>query len=412
MVNERKFPVGFWNYAPVGMYGPEAVKDWTDCGMTLTMTPGYNPAHHRKEDLTAIMDECEKQGIRLIICDSRTGWHGAHADMDAYRRRFESAYEDFGRHPAAFGFHIGDEPVKKDNENCYAAYNIQREMAPELTPFLNFMPHWKGEYLGFESFEAWADEFIPKVNLKLLCYDRYSQMNPEEQGTDQYFSDLHSYYSISKSLNVPFWTTLLSVGHFRYRCPKEDDLRWQFNTAVASGCKGILWFFFYMRAPHSNYRLAPIDEHGERTETYHWLSRVLRTFHKTYGDLFLDLELTRSFHVGKAYGGFPLFEENMHKTVKNAVCLHGINGIVSFFKDRAGKEYIAVVNNSPYISGQVTLELSKESISRFVRIGWNRSETDSLTHHHDEGFSESEGLYAYSPWLAPGQMNLYRLEEK
>ena len=60
----------------------------------------------------------------------------------------------------------------------------------------------------------------------------------------------------------------------------------RFHTAVASGMKGILWFFVYMRTPVSNYRLAPIDEFGERTETYTWMSRVNRHFQHQFGDFF------------------------------------------------------------------------------------------------------------------------------
>ena len=63
------------------------------------------------------------------------------------------------------------------------------------------------------------------------------------------------------------------IGFWNYRCPNEDDFRWQLNTAIAHGAKGILWFFFYMRYPHDNARLSPIDEHWKRTETFQWLSQ-------------------------------------------------------------------------------------------------------------------------------------------
>ena len=92
---------------------------------------------------------------------------------------------------------------------------------------------------------------------KMLCYDCYTQMNPEEEGTDRFFLNLKYYSDAAKAAKLPLWTTLLSVGHYRYREPNEDDLRWQLSAAAACGCKGILWFFIYMRAPMSNYRVSP-----------------------------------------------------------------------------------------------------------------------------------------------------------
>ena len=66
---------------------------------------------------------------------------------------------------------------------------------------------------------------------------------------------------------MPFWNTILSVGHHAHRCPNLDEIRWQFNTTVASGANGILWFFYYVREPFQNYRLSPVDEHWDRTQT-------------------------------------------------------------------------------------------------------------------------------------------------
>ena len=140
----QPFPMGFWNYTQTGQLGPKDVTDWSDCGMTLTMSPAFNPELHNKADLLALLDACAEKGVRLIVCDTRARWHGAAGDAAAYRARFQTAYEDFGRHPAVFGFHVGDEPRAADEADCVAACRIQQEVAPELTPFLNHFP-WHSE---------------------------------------------------------------------------------------------------------------------------------------------------------------------------------------------------------------------------------------------------------------------------
>lgn len=275
-----KYPIGFWNYTSTGELGPEAVKDWAELGMTMANSPEYWEGCD-KNAMLAILDECEKYGIRVIVCDHRARWGGASKDPAAYEKQFRAAYEDFGHHPAVIGFHVGDEPWRKESfADCIAAHNIQLKVAPELTPHLNFLPYWDGQEdgLGYETFAAWAEDMVKKSDLRILCYDCYVQMNPGGEGVDQYFKNLRKFSEAADAAGIVPWTTLLSVGHFRYRCPSEDDLRWQLNTAVASGMKGILWFFVYMRTPMSNYRLAPIDEFGERTETYAWMSRVNRHF--------------------------------------------------------------------------------------------------------------------------------------
>jgi hypothetical protein len=83
---------------------------------------------------------------------------------------------------------------------------------------------------------------------------------------------------MAKRAGVPFWTTILSVGHYNYRCPSEDDIRWQFNSAIAYGAQGILYFFFYMRDPNDNYRLAPVDEFWDRTPLFDSLKRTNKGF--------------------------------------------------------------------------------------------------------------------------------------
>jgi hypothetical protein len=206
---------------------------------------------------------------------------------------------------------------------------------------------------------------------------------------------------------MDFWTTLLSVGHFRYRCPREDDLRWQVNTAAAHGAKGLLWFFFYMREPHDNYRVAPIDEHGERTETYQWLSRVNRTFLKWHAPVLLECELVHSSHVGKAWGGWPAFDGS-GRTAK-AGSSAGTPLVISEFKHGNGSDYVAVVNNSQRDSTQAEIVVRGHK-PNLHRVGWLARES-SLTDSTGHGAEHGADYIKVQRWLAPGQMELFRVED-
>jgi hypothetical protein len=221
-----------------------------------------------------------------------------------------------------------------------------------------------------------------------------------------YFENLWTYWRAGQRHDLDYWTTLLSVGHFNYRCPREDDLRWQLNTALASGAKGILWFFLYMREPHDNYRVAPIDEHWERTETYDWLSRVCRTFLKWHAPILLESELVSAWHVGKAWGGWPLFAGA--GPVAKAESSNGTPLIVSHFKHSGGADYLAVVNNSQAQSTRATLVVRGVK-PNLHRVGWQGLET-TLIDSSGNGAEQGPDYIKVGWWLAPGQMELFRIE--
>ncbi len=396
------FPLGFWNYAAVDQLGPFAVRDWSDAGMTLTMSPEFNPARHDATALRAILDAAADANIKMIICDRRGYWGGMAEGEDAYRRGFEAALRDFGDHPAVFGFHVGDEPGAPEFDRACRAYRVQKEMAPQLSPFLNLLPWYEGveAHVGFASWAAYLDAFVEQAGPDLLCYDCYAQMNPGHEGWDMYFTNLREFEAAGRRHGIPYWTTLLSVGHFRYRCPREDDLRWQVSTAAAHGARGLLWFFFYMRQPHDNYRVAPIDEHWERTETFEWLSRVNRTFLKWQAPVLNSLTLRRAHHVSQAWGGYALFAGS--PLVRAAHTHQGVPLIVSEFTDLQGRDYVAVVNNSQTDSANAELTLTG---LRAHRVGWLETESE-VTGTHGEDF------VTLTCWLAPGQMELYRVERE
>jgi hypothetical protein len=419
---KKKFPLGFWNYVETGVYGPEAVKDWAGCGMTLVHSPHFDIEKHDSENLLKILDECDRQGIKVIIDDKRALWEDASIDPTGYRNKFKAAYDTFGKHPATFGFYIGDEPRavpsyphSKQFDDAIVAHTIQLELAPELTPFINLNPYRKGkekEMLLYDSFEKWAEDFVKASGLRIFSYDNYTQMNPqgpEKQGINDYYENLRMYSKVAKKAGIPFWVTNLSVGHFRYRCPKEDDLRWQLNTSIASGAKCVWWFFFYMRLTRINYRVAPIDEHWERTETFEWLSRVQRSFQHTYGALMAELTHESTVHCEKAYGGYNLFEENEHPIVKKVRSENGVPSVLSFFHDSNGRKYMAIVNNSQTESDYFTYYF-KKSVKSIYRIAWGGEEVDASKNDVCNRYSKTDDGSQNSAWLAPGQMEVYRLE--
>jgi len=408
-----KFPIGFWNYPNINSYGPEEVTRWTKCGMTLNQSPRFDYAKNTKEQMLALLDECERQGMKLMLCIAGIEYRDALKDIDALRKTYIRAYEDFGKHPATYGFFVGDEPVgREENQACIDAYKIYREISPELTPFLNFNTYYPGfeeDILGGQNFTEWGKKFTEESGCSIICYDCYHQMNPGTEGLDSYFLNLKMYADMANAAGIELWTTLLSTAHYRYRVPSEDDLRWQLNTAVASGCRGILWFLFY-GGFNNNYRVAPIDEFGEESETYRYLTRVQKRFHVMHGDLLYSLKHKKAYHFEKCYGTVDPFPQNTHKFIKRMNSVDKLPGILSFFEDDKGREYAVLVNNSPFESGRFEFVLDK-SVKKIWRIEFNgTNEVDFAAFHHDALYHEEyEGIFA-GVWMAPGQMEIFRFE--
>ena len=403
------FPVGFWNYVSVENQDAAAVRDWADAGMTLTMGPECGPERAHVRRMRAILDAAAERGIRLVLCDRRGHWGTLTREGEAaYRRGFAAALKDYARHPALFGFHVGDEPDAAQFADACRAVRVQKEMAPGLSPFLNLLPWHPGcaPRVGFTEWSEYLDAYAREARPDFLCYDCYSQMNPGQEGWDMYFRNLREYLDAGRRSGLCFWTTLLSVGHFRYRPPREDDLRWQVSTALAHGARGLLWFFMYMRRPHDNYRVPPIDEHGERTETFAWMSRVNRSFLQGPAAVFAGLELRRVSHVGRAWGGFPAFEPST--LVAGAKSLHGNDLVVSEFADAAGRDFVAVVNNSQTDSTQAELTV-RGGATRLLRVGWHAREEPVAGGDGWKAAADAAGV-RIRPWLAPGQLELYRVE--
>ncbi len=403
----EKFPVGFWNYTRLDENPPDSVKDWVDVGATITMGPEFDPEKDDKAVMLKILDNAYAAGIKVIMCDARTNyWYVLNNHTEAeFEAVFKQAVDDFGAHPALFGFHLGDEPGGKGKplDAICLAGRLHKKYVPHLKAFSNLHGYYPfaGEGFGFENFGKYLDYFVQNSEVPLLCYDTYTQMNPEEDGTNQFFLSLHYYMDAAKRNGIEFWSTPLSVGHYNYRCPKEDDLRWQLHSAVACGAKGIQWFFMYMNMTQDNYRVAPIDEHWERTETFEWLSRVNRTFQKQFGEVMTGLTVKKVQHAVKAYGDYRAFKGD--EWLKGAESESGVPFIVSQFEDKAGGTYIMIVNNSPKLNNYIRIYVNDNvKVSDKVWSGWTGMGAPG----------EHWGDRCIARWLHPGQMLLYKVEKE
>ena len=403
-----KFPVGFWNYLHLG--NPEhaahvteqEVQDWVDVGATVMRGPAFNPDVPAQHELMGnLMDWAAERDMKLIIADGRFGGD-----------RRQEAIDDFGRHPAYFGYQSADEPNGDFARNLFKALGEQQAKGDfAARPFVNLGPSQPGNeaFIGVEKYSDYVDGAAGVGKVDILSMDCYYQMNPGKGSWGLYYRNLREMREGGWRHGVPFWATLLSVGHFHYRCPSYDDLRWQFNTAVASGAQGVLYFFYYMRDPHGNYRFPPVDAFWEKTQTYDDLRVVHRAFHQRYGDLFLRLAPTRVTFFPTAYGGGEAFTPN--EVLKEIKPWDGSGElVVGEFVDAEGRRYVMGVNNSTTDSLYVVLTFQGEDVKLYTHDwrGGERPGTDQAA--HISGWRE--GFFKVGYWLAPGQDLFQRVDSE
>ena len=393
------FPIGFWNYAPIAVFDEAKIQEWQDAGITLTMGPEYEATPENIAHMKQILDWAAARHIKLIICDPRT--RARNPLPDNYPALVAQAVANFGGHPATWGFHITDEPDTECFQPVCDSVRVTKSAGPKLHPFVNLLPWYPGvsARVGYESWQAYLDDFLKKSGAEFLCYDCYAQMNPEKSGWPMYFRNLNEYREAAQRNGVPFWTTILSVGHFHYRSPSENDIRWQFNTAVAYGAQGILYFFFYMREPTDNYRLSPIDEFWDRTPLFETLKRTNKGFVKRYGRLFLDLKFQKAMQYPEPVTGCLAFAPD--ELIKEVQTDDKRPLIVSRFSDKEGRPWVAMVNNSTEESANATLAFAGANTTAY-QMDWNNQETGA-------GVDKGDGQVKISHWLAPGQMEVYRI---
>lgn len=360
-----EYKMSFWNYVPIGKLNAlQAVNDWEKLGMNYPTSFRYDPSQHSKKEFLKFLDMCQEKGMKVIVDDVRTDFRtylkkGYVYSKEEYRSGIQNAINDFGAHPAVFGFSIGDEPW-----NCWDiaidGMKTLNEFAPHLTHYVNLLPYWKNEgdenndglftATGCRTVDEYKEaviRYIKESGAKMICYDCYAQCSyfQKEKYIDRYFTNLKLFSEAAQECGVELWTCLLSVAHMSLREPTEDDIRYQISTAVASGALGLVWFFMYERGWDYSFRNAPFDLFYEKTRTYEYLSRQTRTFMQVFAPKLKGYKFVWAKHYKTCYGGFEEFKFDDEITnieyVENEEPL-----IITKFENENGEPLFAVTNNS------------------------------------------------------------------
>lgn len=354
-----KFDLSFWNYLYIDDYYADmktAVAEWKELGITIGFSFRYNPDFSTKSKMYELLDLCAENGIKLIISDDRVFWTRFRDDgRENYLKSVKEAHNDFGGHSACYGFYLGDEPDKTQFEVFGNAYKSFKSISDKVG-FINYC--WNEGinkvYGGRDNYKKFLSEFYDDVKTETVSNDRYSAFNfceyEEgflEKGKEYYFSDARMFSALAKEKNVPYFISQLSVGHWNFRTPDVNGIRWQLSTAAALGANVVQWFFIYQHRYHEDYYEYPVDKLGNKNEVYGYIVRETLSFKERVLKQLEGYDHEKTYFITKAYGGYPLLTEETDEEWY-VYSDHGYNGILAKFSGNGGVKYL-LVNNDQHV---------------------------------------------------------------
>lgn len=393
----------FWNYNDFSGYKPHMLRDWVECGMTDSISPQFSFRKHSHDDFRAFLDDALALGTNVIIQVDELFLDNAL--NQGYEEIVKEIYDEFGTHPAVTGAYVGEEPSFESNEHYKTGVRILKKYFSEKHIYINLGSTERTERMLLiktgQTLDQWCGEMVNDSHADMIGFGCYSQLMANGIGVYEHFDNLRQFSKVGRETGAEIWATMLSSSHDTYRIPTEDDFRWQLNTCVACGCRGVVWFRLYDKLVAADYHGSPIDEFGEKTVHYYDLARVQKKFNTHYGKIFSKLNYQNTYVIGRSHGGYLFFLPGMNDLVESA---SSRAAIISFFKDDEGGDWIAVVNTLQTESGPVILNFS-EKVNKAEKVYYNGEVKNVMFTRNGRNGTISSGEI----WLTPGQMELIKL---
>lgn len=344
-----------WSWVPNDAETLEAIRE---CGFNLAgfVTP-------------EALDAVQAAGLQAIV----SGLHvndGDEKDQTAVDQQVSALVERVRDHPAVFGYYLRDEP-NADLFPALARYaRAVSEAHPGARPYINLFPNYANQVqLGTPTYEEHLERFITTVRPPFVSYDHYALMD-DGSLRGGYFENLEAIRNAAFAHKLPFWNIVLSNAHFHYAEPFEGGLRFQAFTTLAYGGRGIS-YFTYLTPLHGDYRLAPIDQFGDKTATWHMLRRVNLQINALAPTL-VKLRSVNVFHHPNVPQGCRGLADSLH-----VASVSGGDLLVGEFEGPGGEVWVMLVNKDLRRSLYAGVEFKKPGRVRQINnytgkeTGWS-----------------------------------------
>ncbi len=347
----------------------------------------------------ADLERVRAAGLTCFISDKRIGGHEPLQlpSEDELRRNIGELKKEIGDNPAALGFYLQDEPDAPSMPGLGKLAALMREAMPDKWPYVNLFPYRvPPSRLGTSDYDSYVRMLVKTIGQPFLSYDNYSLVNGEM--LDYFYTNLEIIRRLGLETGTPFWNCILANAHFNYMEPSDATFNLQVYSTLAYGGRGIQYFTYF--APEiGNYRLAAIDQFGNRTATWDMLRRVNNQIH-ALAPTVIRLHSTGVYHYpdvpeqGQPLSASELIArvEMTQRYVRPPV---GGRFLIGEFADPGNRRYFLIVNKDLKNSFQFRVELKQEG-RKLIRVSPYTGQEEPFGREMD--------------WLAPGAGVLFRVE--
>ncbi len=285
------FPILPWDVIHDPKYPLRSVKNGlpsiAECGFTVAgfVRPGDLPL-------------CEKLGLCAILAPGQNWRKVPPQEID---ERVKQVVEGTAGNRTVLGYFIMDEPGVTSFPLLGKVVAAVKKHAPGKLAYINLFPSYATvgapdrSQLGTATFTEYLERFVSEVKPQFLSYDNYMvQYSDDMQDSKRaaiYYADLLEIRRVSQKYGLPFWN-IVSCNQIRPQTtiPSPANLAFQAYTTLAGGGRGVSWYKYYQ----AGYAYAPVDNAGEKTETWRYLQVVNRQM-KVLGPLLNRLRSTGVF---------------------------------------------------------------------------------------------------------------------
>src|SRR5262245_16375065 len=349
----------------------------------------------RVQDLTAY----EKAGIQVFVSDRRANGYDFDKPLneDEVRRNLLSLAKEAGQSPAVIGFMLNDEPHARAMPSLGLVSRLIQEVMPGKWPYVNLFPvRVSADRTGVARYDDYVKMLVNTVRQPFLSYDNYSLINGEM--IDPFYTNLEVVRRLALETKTPFWNCVLSNAHFNYMENTDATYHLQAYGTMAYGGRGIQ-YFGYFTWPHGNYRLGPIDQFGNKTQSWDMIRRVNNEIHVLAPTL-KRLTSTGAYHYPDLPPDcHPLSESKLvasiETTQRYVVPPVQARLLVGEFVDEQGRPYLMLVN---------------KDLKNSFRYKFNFRQPDRKLIHVSPYSGQEEPFGREMDWIAPGAGHLFRLE--
>jgi hypothetical protein len=367
------FPIMPWDGPP---NDPEVFKTMRECGLTVA---GFVPP--------AALDNCHAAGLKAIVSDARTsGYDWTNVDAEAARKNVTAVVNEVKDHPAVYGYYLRDEPNASFFPGLAKVADVVKELHPGAWPYINLFPNYAENWqLGTQGYDQYVEKFVETCKPPVLSYDHYALYEGGGMGP-LYFANLETMRRVAEKHDLPFWNIVQSMGCLNFRETSFADLRFQVNTSLAYGARGIA-YFKYLSGQVGNFRQGPIDHFGGKTPTWDYMRQVNLAVAQ-WAPTLLKLKSDRVYHFGEAPQGCTGPDaQSLVKAIPGKM-------VVGDFTHEDGARYVMIVNKD-FAGSLVCAPQYAKAPAKVEHVS-----------PYNGTLVPFEGEYT---WLAPGQAHLLKL---